>query len=170
MRTILLLYAAVAAGEWALVYAVSRRVPLEDLIGRPTNHLLDVALAAAMWGAWEGFSRLVIEPLAPAPDRSAVVDAMLPRGALELLGWILLSATAGIAEEILFRGYLQRRWGVLAQAAVFGLVHAYQGLRAALVITLYGLFFGLVAKRYRSILPGIIAHAWTDVAAGIFRF
>jgi CAAX protease family protein len=167
MRLILLVYAAVAAGEWAIVYAVSRRLPISEVMGRRTNPLADLALAAAMWGAWVGF-KLGLERIYTVAD-SPVIQSMLPRGALEIACWILLSITAGIAEEILFRGYLQRRFGVIPQALIFGAAHAYQGLRAVLVITLYGLFFGVVAKRYLSIVPGIIAHAWTDLAAGVFR-
>jgi membrane protease YdiL (CAAX protease family) len=168
MRPILLVYAAVAAGEWAIVVLLSRRVPWRELIGRRTHPLLDVALAAAMWGAWVGV-KLLLNRTPQPPTDSPVVQALLPHGAVEIACWILLAVTAGIAEEIIFRGYLQRRFGVVAQAAIFGAAHAYQGLYAALVIALYGLFFGVVAKRYRSIVPGIFAHAWTDIAAGIFR-
>jgi uncharacterized protein len=50
--------------------------------------------------------------------------------------WILLSISAGICEEIVFRGYLQQQFqaatrsivaAVILQGAVFGMAHTYQG-------------------------------------------
>ena len=35
---------------------------------------------------------------------------LIPGTTLELLVWFCLSATAGICEEIIFRGYLQRQF------------------------------------------------------------
>jgi membrane protease YdiL (CAAX protease family) len=167
MRALLLIYLLIATAEWALVYAVSRRVPIRDLIGRPSNVAVDLAIATAMYGAWIGCARLLEVAFPQGPSR--VVQRFLPHGAVEIGAWIALSITAGIAEELLFRGYLQRRVGVIAQGVIFGVLHGYQGLRAALVISVYGLFFGAVAKRYRSIRPGMFAHAWTDIAAGVLR-
>jgi membrane protease YdiL (CAAX protease family) len=55
------------------------------------------------------------------------------------------------------------------QAILFGVTHGYQGARACLTITLYGLLMGVLANARGSLRPGMIAHAWTDIAAGIFR-
>ena len=67
------------------------------------------------------------------------VASLLPRSLLEVLLWIATSITAGICEEMVFRGYLQRQlhalsWkrcggAVLGQGLVFGLGHSYQGWR-----------------------------------------
>ena len=55
--------------------------------------------------------------------------SMLPRRGIELTFWIALSVTAGICEETIFRGYLQRQFmaltksapaGILLSAATFG--------------------------------------------------
>jgi hypothetical protein len=56
---------------------------------------------------------------------------------------------------------------VILQAAVFGAGHAYQGLNAAENTAVYGLLLGALALWRRSIVPSIVAHAWSDIFAGI---
>jgi uncharacterized protein len=101
---------------------------------------------------------------------------MLPHRGLELTAWIALSVTAGICEETIFRGYLQRQFvalvksapaGILLSAAVFGLAHAYQGFRMVVLISLYGAMFGILAYWRGSVRPGMIAHAWQDSLNGV---
>jgi membrane protease YdiL (CAAX protease family) len=100
----------------------------------------------------------------------------LPQRGIELVVWIALSVTAGICEEAIFRGYLQRQFmaltksapaGILLSAAMFGAAHAYQGLRMAILIALYGAMFGMLAYWRRSVRPGMIAHAWQDSLNGV---
>jgi membrane protease YdiL (CAAX protease family) len=101
--------------------------------------------------------------------------SMLPRGGIELTLWIALSVTAGICEETIFRGYLQRQSmaltkstpvGILLSAA-FGVAHAYQGFRMVILIGLYGAMFGILAYWRGSVRPGMIAHAWQDSLNGV---
>jgi membrane protease YdiL (CAAX protease family) len=103
---------------------------------------------------------------------------MLPHQALDIALWIALSMSAGFAEELVFRGYFQAQFHALTrnasialvlQAILFGVTHGYQGARACVTITLYGLLMGALANARGSLRPGMIAHAWTDIAAGIFR-
>jgi uncharacterized protein len=102
--------------------------------------------------------------------------SMLPHRGIELTLWIVLSVTAGICEETIFRGYLQRQFmaltksapaGILLSAAAFGVAHAYQGFRMVVLIGLYGAMFGILAYWRRSIRPGMIAHAWQDSLNGV---
>ena len=178
-----LLYLSLIAGEWALVFYLRRRLrptTLRDLIGgdwrAPARVTLDLALAAGLWLAW----KLIVLGLAQLPYLAgeARVGGMLPRGPLEIAVWIPLSLTAGFCEELIFRGWLQRLFtartrsaglGVLLQALVFGALHAYEGAAASLRIVCFGLLFGLVALWRRSLRPGMIAHAATDVLSGIFH-
>jgi uncharacterized protein len=103
-------------------------------------------------------------------------QVMLPHGGAELTSWIALSVTAGICEETIFRGYLQRQFmgltksapaGVVLSAAAFGAAHAYQGLRMVVLIGLYGAMFGILAYWRGSVRPGMIAHAWQDSLNGV---
>jgi membrane protease YdiL (CAAX protease family) len=103
---------------------------------------------------------------------------MLPRGPLETALWIPLSLSAGFCEELIFRGELQRLltartrspWtGLLLQALVFGGLHLYEGAAACVRIACFGLLFGLVALWRRTLVPGMIAHAATDIVSGLFQ-
>jgi uncharacterized protein len=102
--------------------------------------------------------------------------SMLPHRGIELTLWIALSVTAGICEETIFRGYLQRQFmaltqsapaGILLSASAFGAAHAYQGFRMVILIGLYGAMFGILAYWRRSVRPGMIAHAWNDSLNGV---
>jgi CAAX protease family protein len=102
--------------------------------------------------------------------------SMLPHRGIELTLWIALSVTAGICEETIFRGYLQRQFmalsksapvGILLSAVVFGAAHAYQGFRMVILIGLYGAMFGILAHWRGTVRPGIIAHAWNDSLNGV---
>jgi hypothetical protein len=106
------------------------------------------------------------------------MELMLPRGVAEVTLWIVVSATAGICEETIFRGYLQRQFmaltksataGILLSAVAFGAAHAYQGFRFVILISLFGAMFGILAYWRRSVRPGMIAHAWQDSLGGVLR-
>jgi membrane protease YdiL (CAAX protease family) len=80
--------------------------------------------------------------------------------------WVVVAGVtiaAPVAEEIVFRGYLQgalqpamgARWAVALTATVFGLVHT---MPYALPVGLLGAFFGWLAVRHGSLLAPIAAH------------
>ncbi len=72
---------------------------------------------------------------------------------------------AGIAEEMVFRGFFQRSAeahldvtrGVLLTAFVFSLLH--MSTYSIVQIVLLGVFLGVMAWRSQSVIPAIIAHA-----------
>lgn len=72
---------------------------------------------------------------------------------------LVTALVAGFAEEVFFRGMLQRWLGVWGQAGVFGLMHLPAGWMAFLVTGLIGLLFGFLVKRGRSLWLVISAHA-----------
>ena len=148
-----------------------------DLIGRrwsgPWDVARDVALALGGWLAWIGIQSGWDRWLSPGHARS--IENLLPQGVVELGLWIALSISAGFCEELVFRGYLQRQFaaltgsrviGLLLQAALFGVSHGYQGVAATVKITLFGIVYGSLALWRRSLRPGMIAHAWSDIWAG----
>jgi len=180
------LYCSLFLGELALVFYVwkggLRRsgTPMRELIGgrwgSATDALRDVALGAAVWGVWNlipmAWGRMIGE------DHATTVEGFLPTQGIEYLMWLLLSLGAGFCEELVFRGYLMRQFsawtrhswvGLLLQSALFGVSHGYQGVLACMKIALFGLAFGLLAMWRRSLRPGMIAHALTDIVSGIFR-
>jgi membrane protease YdiL (CAAX protease family) len=177
------LYLSLLAAEWGLVLFVWKRglvktgTRLRDLIGgryrRWPDVARDVALASVVWILWMGIQRGF--DLWGGADHSRSVDAYLPHGPLEVALWIALSASAGFCEEAVFRGYFQRqfsaltrsRWaGLVLQALLFGISHGYQGIGAMARIALFGLLYGGLALWRKSLRPGMVAHAWSDVYSG----
>ena len=109
-----------------------------------------------------------------APGRA--VQSLFPHGGVEITLWILVSVTAGICEEALFRGYLQRQFmaltnsawlGIILSAVVFGLSHGYQGLGRAIQIGVLGAMSGMLAYWRKSVRPGMFAHALQDIMGGL---
>jgi len=132
-------------------------------------------IALGVWAVWTGAETLVSRML--GPDAAKGIGSLLPRGPAEIAAWVGLSVSAGICEEVVFRGYLQQQFRALTgsapvaiavQAVIFGVSHGYQGLRNTIVIAILGALYGVVAHWRRSLRPGMILHAWTDVVGGIF--
>jgi uncharacterized protein len=101
---------------------------------------------------------------------------LLPVGPGESMLWVVVSILAGCCEEIVFRGYLQRQFwaitgslslGLILQAIIFALAHAYQGWFAAVLTGVYGLAFGALAAWRRTIRPGAFAHCLIDIIGGL---
>jgi hypothetical protein len=135
----------------------------------------DVGVAAAFWLLSTLFLSMV--PLRPHNAATpAVVQALLPQGLLESTLWIALSISAGICEEAVYRGYLQRQLialttsapiGIALAAVAFGLSHAYKGWSGGALIALDGVLLGMLAYWRRSVRPGMMAHAFGDSFAGV---
>src|SRR5580765_6802636 len=136
-------------------------------VGLPAAYLLLIVQQSRMLaGKPEVRARLKtrVEPL----------RALIPFTARELRWFIPLSITAGICEELLFRGYLVwvlRSWIGLWPAAIvsmvaFGLGHAYQGAQFGIRAFWAGVGMGLLAIATGSIVPGMVLHALIDVGSG----
>jgi len=106
------------------------------------------------------------------PDQATAF--LMPHGRLEVTLWMVMSVTAGICEEALFRGYLQRQFmaltnsaalGIVISAAAFGAAHSYQGWMQALSIGMLGVMLGALAYWRKSVRPGMISHAAQDMLA-----
>jgi uncharacterized protein len=104
-------------------------------------------------------------------------DRFPPQNMLELLAILPGMISAGICEEIFFRGYLQKQihslggniwYAILVQAAIFSLAHGYDQTTAGYVDKfLYGAGAGLLANWRKSLLPGIISHSFQDAFVAI---
>ena len=153
---------------------------LRDLIGgkwaRADDVVIDIGVAMLFWMVV--ITVLVILSLLLGRNSVGLkaIKTLLPQGAIELALWVLLSATAGFCEEVVFRGYLQRQFlaltrnvpaAVACQAILFGAVHGYQGVKGAITITIYGALFGILAVLRKSLRPGMIQHAGQDILAGV---
>ena len=108
-----------------------------------------------------------------------VAKTIGPQSVWELLLFMAVAVTAGICEEIMFRGYLQQQigsWtrsttlGVGLSAVLFCAGHAYQGWFFALQVGILGLMLGILAAWRKSLRPGILAHGMQDVISGTLSF
>lgn len=111
-------------------------------------------------------------------DRAAkAVVQLAPTNSKEAAAWLLLCMLVGVAEELVFRGYLQTQFtawakgtaaaGVVFSAMIFGAAHGYEGARAMFMLTVFGVFFSLLALFRRNLRAGIFAHSWHDAVAGL---
>jgi len=169
--------------EWAMAgfiwYGLSRRgLSVSELVGgrwaRPTAIFRDIGIALVFLLV----STLVLNGLSYLL-KSATNQAtrnMLPRSPVEIAVYLFLALTAGFCEELIFRGYLQRQFtvltrtaagGIVLQSIAFGASHGYQGWKSMLLITVFGVMFGLLAYWRRSLRPGMIAHFLQDGVAGL---
>ena len=148
---------------WVRPLAQRRRWPADLAIG--------VGLALALVAAESGLQRLLGLP------ESLAAHSLMPRSVGEKVTWVWVAAFVGFAEELVYRGYLQRQltalsgWlplGLVAQALLFGIAHAEQGSAAVARFAVYGGGLGLVAAWRRSLLPTVVAHVLVDwlAAAG----
>ncbi len=184
--TKLRLYATVLAMEWTLVLlavVIARR----HGIGLPGlgQTLANLPLTLAVTGA--GILSLVAlaifnarqirragrEELERSVERAR---KFVPVGSTEVAVFVLVALTAGICEEILYRGWLLyflgalsgSMWiGMILSAVLFGLGHAYQGRQGIIATGVLGLVFGTMFVLVKSLVPGQVIHAGIDLVNGI---
>jgi membrane protease YdiL (CAAX protease family) len=105
------------------------------------------------------------------------IDQLLPQGPLEISLWLGVSITAGVVEEIVFRGYLTNQLAarfhnvpaaIVAQGLWFGGMHAYEGLQSVVSICAIGITFGIVAMWRKQLRTNIVGHSLVDIVAGLF--
>jgi hypothetical protein len=107
-------------------------------------------------------------------QRTRHLERMLPATGRERSWFFALAVTAGICEELLYRGYIIwylshwfAIWPAAALAAVvFGIGHAYQGWRGVITTAFVGAFLAAVYILTGSLYPGMIMHALMDAHSG----
>ena len=92
-------------------------------------------------------------------------------GDVSIIMIITVTLISPIAEEIIFRGltqkYAEKAIGALPavffQAALFGVYH--MNLVQGIAAVLFGIIFGILAKKSRSLVPSVILHAVFNLSA-----
>jgi uncharacterized protein len=193
-----------ALAGWVVLGLRLRKIPIRSLFGTALNDFhsiaFDLGIAAVFWiGSlmalasvalvWVSIETAVTHRHAPihagqpfAPDASQqtatkAVLALAPTNGREIAAWVALCLLVGVAEELVFRGYLQQQFtawargaagaGVVFSAITFGAAHGYEGVRSMFLLSVFGAFFSLLALYRRSLRAGIFAHSWHDIAAGL---
>lgn len=96
--------------------------------------------------------------------------AFIPHTRAEYAWFQAVSVSAGICEELIYRGFLVwafrpwlTLWGaVLVSVVSFGFAHAYQGREGAVSAGVVGAAFSVLAILTGSIVPGMLIHALMD--------
>ncbi len=128
---------------------------------RPTAQQIQVGLL----GVVPAFVFAIIGSVLTNVLQPDVVDRLgenidnLTSGVQNPAGAILLGLSAGIGEEVLFRGALQPRFGIVLTAGIWTLLHTQYELTWIMVgLFLLGMFLGWIRKRYGTV-AAIITHA-----------
>lgn len=109
-------------------------------------------------------------------DETPLLEFLIPRTSDEKIAFAGLSISAGIAEELVFRGFLIaaviRAGGSLGAAAAvsvaaFALTHAYQGVTGVIRVALLGVIVTAPLLMTGSLYPSMLAHAALDLVAGL---
>ena len=149
-----------------------------------------IYLAAVLFTLWIAYTiyllRLLVtnetlrqETVAKLEASSNAVVGLLPQSRSQLLLFTLLvSVTAGICEELIFRWYLYHflalhsHWlvAVCGSSVVFGLWHLYQGWQNVFKTSGIGGLLCLVYLYFDSILLAIVLHSLLDISSGLFTY
>ena len=111
-------------------------------------------------------------------EKFAFAYALVPGTAGERRTFWLLSITAGVCEEIIYRGFLiwlVAKWtgliaAVVISSSVFGLGHIYLGVAQVPRTAIIGFVLAIVVVASGSILPAILIHAAIDLNSGEIGF
>jgi membrane protease YdiL (CAAX protease family) len=125
-------------------------------------------LAPAIMALWNETIRI------KAAKAAKTLSFLIPSSTEERRWWWLLCITAGVCEELLYRGFLLHylhtapfhlglNWALMVAAVVFGIGHLYQGVKPALGTVVLGFALGAVFVATGSLLIPIIAHAVLDL-------
>ena len=181
------LYMSVVVSQWTLVGLVvlllARHGHGLDAIGQGAgvSGVRTALVSLALLAAFAFLSRFTLAQLARTgagelPTHVRKAGRILPRDGVERAGFVQVAITAGVCEEILYRGWVPwaiAGWtgsplaGFVVAALVFGAGHAYQGRNGMILTALLGLFLGGVVTWTGSLLPGQFLHLAVDLVNGI---
>jgi uncharacterized protein len=177
-------YFTVIGEEWLLVLllwlALRRTVGFSRLVGGSWKTLgnffrdmgLGIGLIVVAVPTVSGLIHLI------GTNTDSTLLTVTPKTAFELATWMVLAWSAAFAEELVFRGYLNRQFsawtgsrvaGLILQGVAFGLAHGYYG-KAMLAIMVHGWLLGLLAYWRKSLRPGMLAHGLQDSLGGVIAF
>jgi membrane protease YdiL (CAAX protease family) len=174
------LMVALLAIDWRWNGRAFAALGLDIPIGTYGLYGLIAIAAAALFLAVMLFNLKVFIKPARYPQLREQMREMkiLPRTTRELLVFLPVAVTAGIWEELLFRGFLI--WflvpyaGVVGAALIstlaFGLGHAYQGWRGIPRTAVIGLILAVAYIASGSLWWVMAAHALLDLYGGLLAF
>ncbi|MDH3350318.1 MAG: CPBP family intramembrane metalloprotease [Gammaproteobacteria bacterium] len=133
-----------------------------------------VLVTAYLITQWRSTASMSDEQKAKHKESFGNLVHFMPQTDRDYRHFVGLSITAGIVEEILYRGFvfwyllmLMPVWAaIIVSAVVFGLAHSYQGAAGVARVTLVGIAFGIFYVVTGSIWLPMLAHAVLDILQG----
>ena len=157
--------AAAAVGLWVArdARAVRTRLGLTAMSGRDAVvAIVGLGAVIALNSGMEALEHARFPALWAADQEMGRLIA----GELNVAASILLGVSAGVGEELLVRGALQPRAGLIWASVLFTAGHVQYTWFGMLTILLLGLALGLVRARANT-TTAIVVHALYDIAAAI---
>ena len=137
-----------------------------------------LAVALLMGAQAVSAARLTPEQRVAMRPKLGYATIILPRTTTEFRWFLPLATTAGICEELIYRGYLT--WllasyiglplGAAVSVAIFGITHAYLGKQGVIRATVVGVIFAAVVIFVRSLYPAMLVHAIVDLGSGMLGY
>lgn len=168
----------VALAGAAFVLLRKERMPLGKPPGKlsPVRFALVMLLWAVLWTVIQFSLIMPVQNHLLGDTRNVDTFAAVHQNLPNLLQFLALSWMLGaLVEEIAFRGFFQnrvitlfrnRRLGVLIAviftSALFGLMHAEQGLVGVAVTALDSVFYSFIRYRYRTVWASALAHGFMN--------
>ncbi len=146
-----------------------------ELWGGTTVLVLIIGLLVV---SWQYTKRTSAEEKKRQVDGLGRMVHFLPHTSRDLRYFVVVSITAGIVEEIVYRGFaiwylgsFMPLWGAVAVSSFgFGLVHCYLGVSGAVRAGLVGLGFAIFYVLTGSVWLPILAHIALDILQGLTAF
>lgn len=169
-RTMLILWGITALALYALrLYGLGPA----DVGVRPPEQAWEygAGLIVPATLAFLGIGRRTIDP-----EYLRKVARVIPIDSSDWIWFVPLSATAGLCEEFLYRGYALTQiasmtgslgLGYFLSSVAFGLAHVYQGKLGVIGTTITGALYGAVFVMTGSVVPCMIGHFVQDIIGGL---
>jgi membrane protease YdiL (CAAX protease family) len=173
------LYFGTIAALWALAFATAFVAADSQF---PPELLGVKLLPLSEFWLWFGFSvigaaAIVVAFKAIGMQETREIHYLIPRTVSEKLTFVAVSLTAGICEELVFRGFLIAALraatgsvllAVVLAAGAFGVAHAHQNVSGGLRAALLGVVLTVPLLATGSLYPAIAAHALVDLLGGLW--
>lgn len=179
-------YLTIMPAEWLLVFLIwlglgRRGITIGSLVSGQWETLgsffRDLGLAVGFMAVIIALEQALFFLLHASPDSG--LERTMPKTVMEVAVYLILSATGGFCEELIFRGYLMRQFsawtgssalGIVLQGVLFGLGHAYYGGKLMLIIMVHGSLLGLLTYWRKSLRPAMLAHGLQNILGGVVEF
>lgn len=106
-------------------------------------------------------------PLVGSLRRTIIHDVKDIFSETKLLDLFIISACAGLGEELLFRGAIQVKFGIVVASIIFGLLHCITPAYC-IIATIMGFYLGFLFQYYDSLLIPIQLHFVYDLGALLY--